>query len=171
MSEAWDEALRHLHGIEPLTPPREGGSYTTDELTEALTTMALNGDRIAGFLLLHGACTRGGYSVEKIDHFRHYLSHENAQLLAFALPDQFRYVEGYAVTGTLVPVRHAWVIDADDRVIDTTWGNPWDATYCGVVIPHVIARDELLTEGPGAEILSGLINFWEPPAAAGTGAA
>src|SRR5678816_4846577 len=46
-----------------------------------------------------------------------------------------RYVEGYGLTETGLPMHHAWMIDADDRVIDPTWRwqkhDPDDHYYIG----------------------------------------
>jgi hypothetical protein len=34
-------------------------------------------------------------------------------------PDKYSYVEGYAMG--VIPVHHAWCVDKDGNVIDTTW--------------------------------------------------
>lgn len=41
------------------------------------------------------------------------------------------YVEGIAYRPGLIPVEHAWCVDADDNVIDPTWSKPGSA-YIGV---------------------------------------
>jgi len=46
---------------------------------------------------------------------------------------KFRYVEGYAF-GSILPVSHAWLIDNNEVVIETTWKSNGDA-YFGVEIP------------------------------------
>jgi hypothetical protein len=50
----------------------------------------------------------------------------------------WRYAEGYAIKDrrTLVPMPHAWVLDAQGRVVDPTWTPPGVA-YFGVVFPYV----------------------------------
>jgi hypothetical protein len=53
----------------------------------------------------------------------------NTYLAAVASRGKLRYVEGFAYCGFL-PVHHAWNVDADDRVVDTTWcGLPDDLSY------------------------------------------
>lgn len=57
----------------------------------------------------------------------------------------YRYVEGLAITsGGIIPVHHAWLIDDDDNVIDSTWPPDLEAVhgdedgpreYFGLVIP------------------------------------
>lgn len=48
---------------------------------------------------------------------------------------QLRYAEGYAVPSNVpVPIHHAWNIDLDGNVIDTTWDKPGLA-YFGVAFP------------------------------------
>lgn len=51
--------------------------------------------------------------------------------------DGLRYVEGDAwMDGCLFPIHHAWVINTDDLVIDTTWTDRRRAhrVYRGVVV-------------------------------------
>lgn len=43
-----------------------------------------------------------------------------AQLIMRDWDDALTYCEGYADTGVF-PVHHAWVVDGEGRVIDTTW--------------------------------------------------
>ena len=40
------------------------------------------------------------------------------------------YVEGYA--GAIIPIHHAWALDAEGRVIDTTWDDPEGRSYLGI---------------------------------------
>jgi hypothetical protein len=40
------------------------------------------------------------------------------------------YVEGYAYN--IIPVSHAWVVDQDGNVIDTTWEDPANCIYFGI---------------------------------------
>ena len=52
-----------------------------------------------------------------------------------ALQEQFLYVEGYAVGSDVdLPVLHAWNLDRDGFVVDTTW-NPHGRLYFGVILP------------------------------------
>jgi hypothetical protein len=45
-----------------------------------------------------------------------------------------QYAEGYAVSGRKIPVLHAWNVDAEDSVIDSTW-EPVGSAYFGIVFP------------------------------------
>jgi hypothetical protein len=49
------------------------------------------------------------------------------------------YAEGYAVTGTKIPVLHAWNVDAEGSVIDSTW-EPVGSAYFGIVFPPSIVE-------------------------------
>jgi hypothetical protein len=62
----------------------------------------------------------------------------------------FPYVEGYALHSGKIPVLHAWNLDNDGFVIDTTW-RPIGRSYLGVVLP---VADALKWEGT-------LIDNWE----------
>lgn len=45
-----------------------------------------------------------------------------------------RYAEGYAMDAELpIPMQHAWLVDADDKVIDPTWRDVADNLYFGIV--------------------------------------
>lgn len=45
-----------------------------------------------------------------------------------------RYAEGYAMNAELaIPMQHAWLVDADDKVIDPTWRDAADNLYFGIV--------------------------------------
>lgn len=44
------------------------------------------------------------------------------------------YAEGYAMDAELaIPMQHAWLVDADGKVIDPTWRDVADNLYFGVV--------------------------------------
>ena len=58
--------------------------------------------------------------------------------------DNHRYVEGYATS--FIPVHHAWVLDGDGTLIETTWAKPGDA-YFGVVFPQDIVDLSMLLTG------------------------
>ena len=49
------------------------------------------------------------------------------------------YAEGYAVVGSKIPVLHAWNVDAEGSVVDTTW-EPVGSAYFGVILPLPIVR-------------------------------
>src|SRR5260370_41935925 len=50
-----------------------------------------------------------------------------------------QYAEGYAVTGSKHPVLHAWNVDAEGLVIDSTW-EPVGSIYLGIVFPPSIVE-------------------------------
>src|SRR5216684_4697510 len=50
-----------------------------------------------------------------------------------------QYAEGYAVTGGKHPVLHAWNIDAEGSVIDSTW-EPVGSAYFGIILPLSIVK-------------------------------
>jgi hypothetical protein len=57
----------------------------------------------------------------------------NAFGLAARTRGKLRYCEGYAAG--VIPVEHAWCIDAEDRVVDPTWtGENLGELYFGIVI-------------------------------------
>lgn len=56
----------------------------------------------------------------------------NAGLLALSYPE-LTYVEGLALSATVpIPLSHAWVVDADGRVMDPTWDTPEACQYFGL---------------------------------------
>lgn len=90
---------------------------------------------------------------------------------AFTLADQrpdLRYCEGYAYS-TLIPVLHAWCIDAEDRVLDPTWTD--GAEYHGIAFDTEWVRRHLLRTkywgvlGGDYEALSELMRDGIPPEA------
>jgi hypothetical protein len=50
-----------------------------------------------------------------------------------------RYAEGYAVSARKIPVLHAWNVDAEGSVIDSTW-EPVGSIYFGIVFPPSIVE-------------------------------
>jgi hypothetical protein len=47
-------------------------------------------------------------------------------------PDDLTYVEGFAISDDgIIAVHHAWCVDVDGNVVDTTWPEP-GGTYFGV---------------------------------------
>jgi hypothetical protein len=49
------------------------------------------------------------------------------------------YAEGYAATGSKIPVLHAWNADAEGSVIDSTW-EPVGSAYFGIILPLSVVR-------------------------------
>ena len=50
-----------------------------------------------------------------------------------------QYVEGFAVVGSKIPVLHAWNVDAEGTVIDSTW-EPVGSIYFGIILPRSIVE-------------------------------
>jgi hypothetical protein len=96
------------------------------------------------------------------------------KLLKKGRSDDYAYVEGYASSGDLgftFPVLHAWLVDREGNVIDSTWKKPESSTYFGVpfnneyvfaqiektsqfhsLIDHFPSKWELLRDTAHAEI-------------------
>ena len=69
----------------------------------------------------------------------------NSYCAAVASRGHLRYVEGYAES-SFFPMHHAWNIDAEDRVVDTTWcydsgGPSVGGSYMGVIFPIEYVRE------------------------------
>lgn len=79
----------------------------------------------------------------------------NAQFLARRRKG-LRYVEGFATN--VIPVEHAWCIDAEGRVVDPTWGEDRKPDYCGIAFePDLVRRIRRIT---GKESYSLLFTWW-----------
>lgn len=51
-----------------------------------------------------------------------------------ARDNSVRYAEGYAMKAELpIPMQHAWLVDADNKVIDPTWRKAANNLYFGIV--------------------------------------
>lgn len=68
--------------------------------------------------------------------------YKNAALLVLESED-LTYVEGYACPPGLIPVHHAWCIDAKGLVIDTTLTEPEHTQYFGIPMSPGFLRREL----------------------------
>jgi hypothetical protein len=71
---------------------------------------------------------------------------QNAYCAAVASKGHLRYAEGYA-DGNIMPVHHAWNLDPEGRVVDTTWCHPDGAqmptvgkAYMGLTFPIEYVR-------------------------------
>lgn len=89
----------------------------------------------------------------------------NAYKAALASKGRLRYVEGYAYGGFL-PVLHAWNIDPDGKIVDTTWcGDGEDlraftrpkpgSAYMGVIFPIEYVRSQRTPDN------TSMIDAWE----------
>ena len=92
---------------------------------------------LAAFLLKHGR----EWPVAASQHVPRFHAwpqacFSNAARLARRKSAQWRYVEGYAV-GHVIPVHHAWCVNAQDEVVDPTWFQRGFAgtEYFGAEIP------------------------------------
>jgi hypothetical protein len=56
----------------------------------------------------------------------------------------WRYVEGFA-TG-FITCHHAWALDGDGHVVETTWKDSGSA-YAGIAFPHEVVRDAINLKG------------------------
>jgi len=65
---------------------------------------------------------------------------DNAYRLARRWPKRYRYVEGIACG--IIPMHHAWVLNAAGEVVDPTWSlySRLGTEYFGVIIPLDIAK-------------------------------
>jgi hypothetical protein len=79
----------------------------------------------------------------------------NAANLSFDYPE-YSYVEGYAMPGFInLPLPHAWVVDYEGKVIDTTWDD--GVAYYGVEFSREQLSEILLDSGT-----YGVIDFMKP---------
>ena len=82
----------------------------------------------------------------------------NATRIVDGNPKSLTYVEGYAMSEKVtIPVEHAWAVDGEGNVVDTTWPTS-DATsraYVGLPIPHRL-RMRLQTQTGVYDILNRL---------------
>lgn len=89
--------------------------------------------------------------------------YQNAQRLAFR-SDRFTYVEGYACSGSLsiwLPVQHAWVVDAEGRVIDPTWRDPSRSAYFGIPFNTDYVRRTVAECRQPCAMIDNHLNKWE----------
>jgi hypothetical protein len=81
----------------------------------------------------NGTYQRGGFKA----------CFHNAYVACVRARGRLRYVEGYA-DGSIMPVHHAWCVDENDGVVDTTWEGTWvdpGGAYRGVVIPMDLLKE------------------------------
>lgn len=80
----------------------------------------------------------------------------NAQYLA-SRRKGLRYAEGFATS--VIPVEHAWCVDAEGRVIDPTWDYEYQPDYFGVIFEADHVRRIRQITGPKAYSL--LFTWWK----------
>lgn len=81
----------------------------------------------------------------------------NAQYLARTRKG-LRYVEGFATS--VIPVEHAWCIDAENRVIDPTWDADRPADYFGIPFERDAVRRIRRVTGRSYSLL---FTWWKWP--------
>lgn len=80
----------------------------------------------------------------------------NAQYLA-SRRKGLRYAEGYATS--VIPVEHAWCVDAQGRVIDPTWDEKHQPDYFGIAFDSEHVRRIRQVTGPHSYSL--LFTWWK----------
>jgi hypothetical protein len=75
----------------------------------------------------------------------------NAASAAIDYPDQFTYVEGYAIPDSEInfPMAHAWVVDKNNCLLDSTWKNSGTAYYGIPFSNQLLSECLLITERYG----------------------
>jgi hypothetical protein len=111
-----------------------------DLVRSALEADAARSD-LNRFLLAHGKAYVPSERPDGVEPGVRHFTFRNAYRLARARPD-LSYCEGFTLPRgfTDLPNRHAWCIDADDRVVDPSplWadpGKPLRECYFGIAIP------------------------------------
>jgi hypothetical protein len=78
--------------------------------------------------------------------------------------DGLVYVEGYACSGSLgfpFPTHHAWLVDAEGRVIDPTWEDPETSTYFGVPFRTEYVARTIREAGVSCSMLDHFHDRWK----------
>jgi hypothetical protein len=57
------------------------------------------------------------------------------------------YVEGIALGKAIIPIHHAWCIDKQGLVIDSTWERPEQTIYCGIPFKTAFVLETTLKHG------------------------
>jgi hypothetical protein len=91
----------------------------------------------------------------------------NSQKILFSKAGQREglvYVEGFACSGSLsfpFPTEHAWLVDPEGRVVDSTWEDPGISTYFGVPFnPDYVART-VMEAGVTCSMIDNFHDRWE----------
>lgn len=114
---------------------------TSQQYIKELVTMMRQRGRVsleAAMLTKHGKVytdfSPKGYPMGKMGQ-----CYGNSRRLAKLCDDEFTYVEGYAVpAGVGIPLAHAWCIDTEGRIADSTWK---DGThYFGVPLNNTLVE-------------------------------
>ena len=130
-------------------------------LDYAAKTLSENGTwkhpTIYDFVLTHG---RQYTPQPKPDEFKWMRTRDcfgNAWTLA-ERHTELTYVEGFAISGMRMPMHHAWVVDAEGGVIDTTWREP-GTEYFGVPFPLIFVAKMIGTSGQTG-IIDNAVDDW-----------
>lgn len=107
----------------------------------------------ASFLLKHGQQWTPAALPPTIKRMTMKLCFFNAAKLAMK-HKELTYVEGFG--NCIIPVQHAWCVDAKGNVIDPTWEKPEEATYFGIPFKTDFLKKFLLRSK-----VYGLLDRWD----------
>jgi hypothetical protein len=75
--------------------------------------------------------------------------------------DRLRYAEGYACSGSLgipLPIQHAWLVDEDGSVVDSTWSYSEQSLYFGITFQNEYVLEAY--ENKVASLLDNRLDQW-----------
>ena len=98
------------------------------------------GARVGDFYLAFGRACRPGRAAPEQGAARQ--CYYNAGMLALENPE-LAYVEGFGLRPGLIPVHHAWCLDPDGRVVETTWPFDEAAEYWGIPLRTDFLREQV----------------------------
>jgi hypothetical protein len=97
---------------------------------------------IPEFVLKHGREYEPAELADGIELGKRGECFRNAWQLVERFSDELTYVEGYAIS--IIPMHHAWCVDADGNAVDPTWEYDWTRQYFGVPMSSDYVRAALL---------------------------
>lgn len=72
---------------------------------------------------------------------------KNAGLLALESDGRYTYVEGWAIPPKGFPVDHAWCLDENGAIVDTTWPDAERSHYVGIPMSEEFLSTTVLKRG------------------------
>ena len=115
---------------ESISSPSEGGLADGQSYLRMLSSM---GAAVGDFYLLLGHQFTASALPLNIDRGEQRQCYRNAGELALS-SSKLAYCEGFARPAGLIPVHHAWCVDACGQVVDPTWAQPELASYFGIAL-------------------------------------